>query len=350
MTTSMQYQQTTKNPPPHIAFNSPPSFACIGTSSEASPSIVPTVTRLEKNKDHSQVDFKPFKRLKAKIDAITFTCRDHDTKPARILSLRSQIKDGRLCIPSNRYGKSHYGEPCLAIHDPSLRDLKVLVETFWNSKIVRIEFAIDAKLPNGSNDLWRLEELKGQLRHCLFPQRHQRLRKAFRKRFVLHAGRYRKDGIGTPPPATQIIWESQNNSDQIALYIKTIDAGESVGQPWVRMEARLLDSGPAKAGLARMGMLPNFAKNLRNYLAPMFWIGGGYKNDEALVGRGIPTDPWSRWGAQWTGQGQVKLQPDRDANILIGTALNELRDSLVRIPVPMAVAHCYEEWIDELTY
>ena len=351
MNTSMQYQQATKSPLAHFAFDIPTSFAYTGMPSEASPSIVPSsITLPKKDNDHTKVDFKPFKRLKAKIDAITFTCHDHDTRPGRIMSLRQQVKDGTLCIPSSRYGKSRYGQPCLAIHDPSLRDLKVLVETFWKSKIMRIEFAIDAKLPDGSNDLWRFEELKGQLRHCLFPQRHQRLRKALRKRFVMSPRGYRKDGIGTPMADTQIIWESPDNSDQMALYVKTIDDGQSVGQPWLRMEARLQDAGPSKAGLDRMGMLPHFAKNLRGYLAPMFWIAAGYKNDDTLAGRGIPADPWQHWGAQWTAKGRTKLEPDCEANILIGTALNELRDSLGRIPIPMAVAHRYEEWIDELTY
>lgn len=348
MNTSTQYQHTRKNPSPHFAFDTPLSFFYTGMPSEASPSTVPLPTIADS--DHTKVDFTPFKRLKAKIDAITFTCHEHDTKPGRVASLRRQIQDGTLSIPSSRYGKSRYGRPCLAIHDPSLRDLKVLIETFWNSKIMRIEFAIDAKLPDGSNDLWRLDELKEQLRHCLFPQRHQRLRKALRKHFVKASNRYRKDALGSPMPDTQIIWESPECSDQMALYVKTINDGQSVGQPWVRMEARLQDSGPAKAGLDRLGMLPHFAKNLRAYLAPMFSIAAGYKKAESIGGRGIPPDPWYRWGAQWTCQGQVKLQPDSEANILVGTALNELRDSLARIPVPMAVAHRYQDWIDELTY
>lgn len=347
MNTSIQYQHTRKNPSPHYSFDKPHSFFYGGLPSEATPSLVPLPT-VEEN-DHTKVNFKPFKRLKAKIDAITFTCHEHDTKPGRIAVLRRQIKDGTLCIPSNRSGKSRYGRPCLAIHDPSLRDLKVLIETFWNSKVMRIEFAIDAKLPDGSNDLWRLDELKEQLRHCLFPQRHQRLRKALRKRFVKAANRYRKDSLGSPMPDTQIIWEGPDYSDQMALYIKTINNGLPVGQPWVRMEARLQDSGPAQAGLDRFGMLPHFAKHLRAYLAPMFSIATGYKKAESIGGRGIPPDPWHSWGAQWNGNGQVKLQPDSEANILVGTALNELRDSLERIPIPMAVAHRYQEWIDELT-
>lgn len=348
MNTSVQYQQTRKNPSAHFTFDTPLSFSYTGMLSEASPSTVPPSTVADS--DHAKVDFTPFKRLKAKIDAITFTCADHDLKPGRLVSLRRQVQDGTLCIPDRRNGKSRYGGPCLAIHDPSLRDLKVLIETFWNSKIMRIEFAIDAKLPDGSNDLWRLDELKEQLRHCLFPQRHQRLRKALRKRFVKAANRYRKDALGSPMPDTQIIWESPECSDQLALYVKTVNNGQSVGQPWVRMEARLEDSGPSKAGLNRLGMLPHFAKSLRAYLAPMFWIATGYKKAESIGGRGIPPDAWYRWGAQWNRNGQVKLQPEREANILVGTALNELRDSLVRIPIPMAVAHRYQEWIEELTY
>lgn len=347
MNTSMQHQHTKGNPSAHFSFDTSIPFSYAGLPSEASPSLVP-LPPIEDN-DHTKVNFKPFKRLKAKIDAITFSCSDHDLKPGRLVMLRREVKDGTLRIPDSRKGKSRYGRPCLAIHDPSLRDLKFLVETFWNSKVMRIEFAIDAKLPDGSNDLWRLETLKEQLRHCLFPQRHQRLKKATRKRFVKADNRYRKDSLGSPMPDTQIIWEGPDWSDQLALYVKTIDHGQPVGQPWVRMEARLEDSGPGRAGLDRMGMFPHFAKNLRGYLAPMFWIASGFKNADTISGRGIPADPWHRWGAQWTNSGQVKLQPDREANILVGTALNELRDSLERIPIPMAVAHRYQDWINDLT-
>lgn len=348
MNPSAQYQDTRKSPSPHFASDAPLSLAYPGTTSEASPSIAQSFTVADSN--HARVDFKDFKRLKAKIDAITFTCEVHELKRGPLASLRHQIVDGRICVPDRRNGKSRFGYPCLAIHDPSLRDLKALIEMFWNSKIMRIEFAIDAALPHGANDLWRLEELKGQLRHCLFPQRHQRLRNALRKRFSIEINRYRPDGLGSPMGNTQVIWESPDCSDQMALYIKQIDNGRSVGQPWVRMEARLQDSGPARAGLNRVGMLPYFANKLRAYLAPMFWIAAGYKRSESLNDRGVPADAWHRWGAQWAARGRANLQPNSEANVLVGTALNELRDSLLRLPVPTALGNRYREWTDEFAF
>ena len=67
MNTSMQYQHTRKNPSPHLSFDTPLSFSYTGMPSEASPSTVPLPTVADN--DHTKVDFTPFKRLKAKIDA-----------------------------------------------------------------------------------------------------------------------------------------------------------------------------------------------------------------------------------------------------------------------------------------
>ena len=219
------------------------------------------------------------------------------------------------------------------------------------SQILKIEFAVNAKLPPGSNDLHLLEQLKGQLRHCFFPQAHGRIPKARRKYFNRRLEKYRADGLGTPLPDTQVIFEQTSFGDQLALYIKEEDQGKKVEQPWVRMEARLQACVPSKGDLERVGMLPHFAPQLRAYISSMFTVANGFKNADELVKRpGAPRDPWSAWGAQWEAKGAARLRKDAEANKHIGAALNELRSSLMRLKPPTAVAHRYKDWIEEMTY
>jgi hypothetical protein len=300
--------------------------------------------------NHTHVDFSPFLPLKAKIDCITFSCNEADLQNDEVKRIAENVRDGTLKVATDRKSWAGYGHPWMAVHDPSLYDLQYLVERFWNSKILRIEFAVDARLPPGSNDLHLLEVLKGQLRHCLYPQAHDQLPRARRKYYDLTLKQYRADGLGTPLPGTQIIWESPSIHHQLAAYIKTTDEYIAIKQPWVRIEARLTGSGPARAGLDRVGSLPHFAANLRGYLAPMFWVASGFKNAGELAAlRGTPGDPWSKWGAQWDAKGKARLAPDADANRFIGDSFNEMRSSLMRLKPPTAVAHRYEQWIDEVS-
>lgn len=295
----------------------------------------------------SRIDFSHFLPLKAKIDSITFSCKLDDLNPASLNEIKSKFKGCRLEIPTDRRKWGGRMVPWLAIHDPGLRDLRYLVERFWNSRILYIEFAVDAHLPHGSNELFRLDILKAQLRHCLCPQNHLRLRNATRKYFSIPLNKYKRDGLDTTLPATQIIWEDGFVDDQFALYIKVQDNDQIIAQPWVRMEMRLEGSGCSQAGLSRVGMLPHFAKDLRRKLAPMFATGCGFKNASSLAGRGVPSDPWSIWGSQWGADGKAIVRPDVEANRLIGEALNELRSSLITLKPPSEVAGQYEEWVDE---
>jgi hypothetical protein len=299
--------------------------------------------------NHAQVDFKPFLPLKAKIDCIVYTCKESDRRKGQVKLIQEKMKGGHVVTTHARKYWYVRGRHWLAVHDPSSRDLQYLVERFWDMKILYIEFAVDAHLPPGSNDLYLLEYLKAQLRHCLYPQDYAHLSKAKRKYFNLGLKRYRTDGLGTPLPEAQIIWEQPDVYDQLGLYIKTKDQKKPVGQPWVRMEARLEFNGLHKAGLGRVGMLPHFAENLRTYLAPMFLVACGFKNADDLVKlRGVSSDPWKKWGAQWNANGVPRLEPDTDAKMRIGDALNELRRSLKRLTPPLAVAHRYGDWVEEI--
>lgn len=310
--------------------------------------------------NHARVDFSPFLPLRSKVDCIVITCKPSDREKDEWKLIKSSIKDGQ--VRTTRARKYWYirGRDWFAVHDPSPRDLQYLVERFWNSRVMYMEFAVDAHLPPGSNDRHLLYELKGQLRHCLYPQAHARLTRAKRRHFDetvnLPKGRFRDDGLDTPLPVGSIIWEHSGANDQLGLYIKTKDNIKSkddydvVPEPWVRMEARLEDNGPKMAGLGRVGMLPHFAANLRTYLNPMFSVASGFKNaDELVKRRGMSRDPWTKWGAQWTDGGKAVLKYDTDAQKQIGGALNELRRSLMRLKPPSAVAHRYDDWIKEMT-
>lgn len=301
--------------------------------------------------NYTRVDFNPFLPLKAKIDCLTFGCKLGDLTRASVAAIKAGIKSGTLQVPTDRKTWGGRGGPWLAVHDPSFRDLQFIVERFWDSRLMYIEFAVDARLPRGSNDMDLLEVLKAQLRHSLFPQRHGRLSRASRKFYHVSQRRYKGDGLGTPLPDGQIIWEQLAFSDKLDLYIKEKDNGINVSQPWVRMEARLETSACSEAGLRKIGMLPNFAGDLRTYLAPMFFIASGFQNEAALAKiRRVPAKgPWSAWGAQWTADGKARLNPDAEANCRVGEALNELRFSLMRLKPPSAVAHRYLDWIDEMT-
>ncbi len=295
--------------------------------------------------NYTRVDFTPFLPLKAKIDCMTFWCKPEDLAYSALQALRQQMKQGVLEVPKDRRRINEHGNAWMTIHNPSLRDLRILVERFWNSRVQYIEFAVDAKLPPGSNDLHLLKVLKAQLRHCLHPQDHARLNGGKRKYYDLGLKRYKSDGLGTKMPDTQIIWEKSGVDDQVGLYIKEVDAHEQIGQPWVRMEARLGASGCWKAGLHKLGMLPNMAAGFRGYLAPMLSVGCGFKNANELTGKGVPSDPWAAYGAQWDGSGKARIKPDTCANRLIGSALNELRKSMRSLDPPSAVKAYYADWI-----
>lgn len=300
------------------------SFSYIGLS-EPEPSS-PLITR---------VDFSRFRSVRAKIDQIVFSCSAHDLSTSELKLTRKGITQGVLQHP-RRKRWADFGT-ALAIHDPSLSDLQFLIDRFPKSRLYRLEVAVDANLEHGANDLQPLRELKAQLRHCLFPQRHLQLASASRKKYELAKKRYKTDALGTPLPDTQIIWEKSYGSDQVAVYIKETDEHIDIVQPWVRIEARFFAAGCANAGIDCFGKLPLVAHDLRTFVAPAMFVAQGFANNEEIAkGRGITKRPWDLWGAQWTAGGRAKLCPDAEANKVIGQALNDLRRSLagLRAPIP----------------
>lgn len=300
--------------------------------------------------DLTRVDLSEFLPLKAKIDRIDILCKEGDLTAASLLEMRSHLRDTTIVAPKGRRW-GHPGHPWLAFHDLSLRDLHYLTDRFYDSRVFHLEVAVDAKLPPGANDLTPLKTLKAQLRHAMHPQQHDHLTDGRRRYYAIAHKRYRDDGLGTPLPDTQIIWEGGTQTYQMAVYIKSQDKHHLIDQPWVRMEARMRSSGPGKAGLGRLGMMANFVPSLRTHLSDLFFVAKGFKNlDEIAVGPGIPKDPWKKWGAQWTADGKARLEPDQATNRKIGLALNDLRSSLKRLKPPRMVAGRYAAWINDMTY
>lgn len=297
----------------------------------------------------THVDFIPFLRPRAKIDVIKFACQESDLEAKSLAQIDKSITDGRVEVPGRRSFEQVNARPWLAVHDPSLADLQFIVERFWSSRVMYIEVAIDLRLPEEANNLEYLDILKEQVRHCLFPQRHVRLKDAVRKRYCEPRRRFLADGMGTPLPDTQVLWEAPNQCDRVGLYIKTLDNRKPVATPHVRIEARLEATGPGVAGLHRVGMLPHWAKSLRKYLSKMFWIADGFKDPSALAGRGVPRNVWDKWGAQAALGRDAALVPNAEANRLVGEALKELGASLSRLQPPSVVRNRYDEWIDSVT-
>jgi hypothetical protein len=73
--------------------------------------------------------------------------------------------------------------------------------------------------------------------------------------------------------------------------------------------------------------LPNFAKNLRKYCSPAFFIGCGFKNGD------VDDAKWKNYGAAWVLKSDKGLHIRADAvvNRAFGDALNNLGRSLQRL-------------------
>jgi hypothetical protein len=300
----------------------------------------------------TKVDFRAFPIIKAKIDRIDFRVPDENRKP-RLVAKHQEHLTGKLVLPKGKQPSDARGRG-LAIHDPTLADLQYLTNHFHDAAMLRFELAVDAHLPKGSNELWRLAILKAQLRHCLFPQSHMSMACANRKYFNLECRLFKRDGLGTAvnDNMAQIIWESPDVENKLGLYIKEVDQGAAVMHPHVRIEARLFGNGLGELGFQRLGMLAAVAPRLRTLCVDMFYVADGFKNNaEVAIGRGVVKNPWEKWGAQWkVKQPKALLRPDRDANERIGLALNNLRTELLKLEPPVSVADHYSDWIEEMSY
>jgi hypothetical protein len=308
--------------------------------------------------DLSRVDLSSFPSITARIDRLDIAASPSDLSGGGLDRLRAGLgrtKQGHQRVTSSMQiagAQRLY----FVVHDLTGRQLSYLVRNFYDRQVLRIEVAIDFKLAPSENDLRKLWLLKAQLRHCLQPQGFSRLQGAKRK-FYRGAyvdgdkgprGRYVADGLGTPSPLTQVIWENQHTSpDVLALYVKTTDRGQPLlGQPFVRLELRMVDAGPHLLGMGRLGLFPVAADKLRRALAPSFHVCAGFSGYKP-AGRGFAGDAWARWGAQWANSRSLSLQPETAVNARIGMALENLRKTFMKLPRPQPSARTYEDWLSE---
>ena len=303
------------------------------------------------NYDLSRVDLSRFPSITARIDRVDVTAWDDDLSKAGFTRLRDAFGSR---VTSSRKIRGAEGL-FFMVNDLTSKDLRFLVHHYYSRPIRRFEVAVDFKLREGENDFRHLWLLKAQIRHCLAPQGFPRLSEALRKVYTSsldgrgrERGRFVPDGLGTPPAHEQVIWENQRQSaDVVGLYVKTHDRLEPLqGQPFVRLELRLRDAGPASAGLGFLGLLPAFAESTRTTFAPAFHIASGFKSPAAVSGRGVPRDAWGRWGATWATKHGYELKPDAEANMRIGLALKDLRKMFMGIPVPGDLIGRYSDWVD----
>lgn len=326
----------------------------VGDESEPDPTVSPTQPEPRPITDevgivgmhHSRVDLSPFQMPRAKIDRIDIRCGHEHLDRAGRAKIRKGLKHGTLTnVPKKVLDAQG---PHLQINDPSVEDLQFLVENFHGSDMLRVEIAIDLHLDGPMRDE-PLHALRDQLRHCLYPQKHELLRGAKRKVFRSEKKRYAADGLGQPlpPDAGQLIWEDHSTGCQLAVYIKTEDQGQRVDRPFVRLEVRFSPGACRRIGLQKVGLIPRFVPNMRKLLSDMIFVAQGFKNGAALLGRGVPKNPWDKLGAQWDAKGCAIRKSDSSVNRRLQQAVNNLRSECKGIQPSSAEAGNYDAWCAE---
>lgn len=270
--------------------------------------------------DLTRVDLKPFKPLRAKVDCIKIS-RPNEISPSLMSEMKAQVAT-RLKLSANPIG-----EAFIAVQDPTLNDLRFLIKHFPKSHILHFEIAVDAFLPDGSNDLYLLRQLKEQIRHSLAPHAHPQFLTTTRKRWDLGAQRWSHDSAKKPAPLTTVHYVDKWTRTCLKIYIKTLDQRRLVKQPWLRTELTFSPATPDWAGIDRMEDLHGFSSKLRKYCSSAFNIGCRFKNGDEDGSK------WSKYGAAWSFKENkgMKVAPDAAVNRAFGDALNDLGRSLKRL-------------------
>lgn len=268
--------------------------------------------------DVTRVDLSPFPTLRAKIDCLTIS-QQKGISGLELEQLRT-VLSGTVARPNE--------QPRIAtIHDPSQADLKHLLAEYPSARIAYLEVAVDVFLPEGSNDLYLLRQLKEQLRHCIAPQKHSRFTDV--KRLFWNSTRNQRssDSAANPTPLTTVYYKSPKDGLSLKMYIKTLDQGIGVDRYYLRTELALSSTACEWAELDCVAALPAFGKKLRSYASKAFFIGSGFKVEP------VDRKKWSKYGAVWAineSKG-LEIQPDAQANRRFGDALNDLGRSLQRL-------------------
>lgn len=266
----------------------------------------------------TRVDLQGFEPLRAKVDCLTLVM-PRSFSASDLVALKGAVAC-KVHRPNDRPRE-------VSLHDPSLDDLRHLYQSWPEARLSYLEIAVDAFLPPGANDLYRLRGLKEQLHHCAAPVLHPCLHQAKRLYWNLSQGRRSLCPKTSVAPLTAEFYKTTNQITDFKLYLKMIDHGEFLTQPHVRMEFAM-DIGTLEwAGLDTVQAMPAFGKELRRYLSNAFFIGRGYK-------KGDPDgSQWNRFGvSKIIGNLEgVALMPDAQANRVVGDALNTLGRAFQRI-------------------
>jgi hypothetical protein len=267
--------------------------------------------------DRTQVDLSPFQPLRAKIDFITIRRPPGGISHAEMAAMKT-VMSGKLTRPNDQPNS-------LTIHDPARGDLQYLLANHPSDQVGAIEIAVDAYLPDGSNDLYLLRQLKEQIRHCIAPQMHKHFEKGERLYWDIPRTRNLPDAAANLAPLTRVKYKEPMHGMTLKVYVKTLDQGEQLSTPFFRTELRL--DTPAWAGLDCIADLRTFADTLRTYCAPAFCIGSEFKSGD-LSGK-----KWNSYGAVWelAASKGLGVVPNEPVNRAFGDALNELGRRLKRL-------------------
>lgn len=288
----------------------------------------------------------------AKIDFITI-----EFPKAELKSIRDAVKllwnGGGTIQCAKRFGLwNGHGCDWLTVHDPDREALQFLVDTFPRTQVLDLEIAVDLRPRDGSRSIAKLTQAHAWLMASLFPQKHKEMAGvSHRKRFDAADGKVKRIGLKTKAGRETVYWQNRTGFEQVRLYVKTKDKHITPVTPATRIEITLNRGGCHKAGVTRLESLPAFAPNVRRYVSPFFEIAKGIqpkvqrvrssnplkmsqaadnaKNEQNRVERN-----WKLYGASWAALHDYKAIPDREANRLIGGALNELRRDLMKLKLP----------------
>lgn len=292
-----------------------------------------------------------FATPKAKIDFITI--------PLYALKTEEDVKrfqreiSGRIAHPSVlRDDMSDF----LTIHDPTVKDLQYLLDEFHDVELRALEIAVDFMLKDGSNSIDRLNKLHEHFKKCMFPQRHDKMKNLKKRKFYDRVTeKVIPDSLSGASSHTTNYWSNSFGTEQVRMYVKTLDNGKPVKQYSVRIEVTLYRGGCQNIYIHRVGLLPSFIPSIRQYLSPYFTVAKGIK---PKIKRSRSTDPqrvmkatrkadkesarvgrnWERYGALWAAKYDYKVVPDTAVTRPIGVALKMLRETLKPLHLPAKVA------------
>lgn len=309
---------------------------------------------------------KDFHPPKAKIDYIKLDVPatvENETDSRKVTAFEQELlrHGGYIKTPKKKH--IGYHDMNFTIHDPSLEAIQFLIDEYPDTTTHTLEIAIDFFLKDGSNDPIRLAALHNSLKRRLYPQRHERMQKGYRKFYEESDNSIQRDTLETRSSDKSIYWADSSGWEQVRLYIKTktIVDGKSIPitRHSVRLEITLFAGGCQRAKVHQIGLIPDFAVRMRRYLFPFLNVAKGIKPQIKRTRTKNPTKAqlaekeaererkrverhWNRYGAAWAARHGYKIVPDADTNRLIGGGLKGLQDDLKRLKLTKKVVEYHD--------